>query len=186
MKYINPDIGSSYRENDLGRTLYDLVLKYRPKKIVEIGILHGYSTIAMAMAIDEIGEGQLTAYDLFEDYKFKHGTESEVRGTLQKYSVDKYVTLVKMSFEEWLANPSDFDFLHLDISNNGDSIERLYDVVKTKIEKGAIVTFEGGTEERDQVTWMRTYTNKPIRQARVPFTVVNSCFPGLSKIDTPS
>lgn len=60
MKYTNPDIESSYRDNDLGRTLYDLVLKYKPKKIVEHGILFGYSTVAMAQALDELGGGIYT------------------------------------------------------------------------------------------------------------------------------
>ena len=30
MKYTNPNIESSYQENDIGKTLYDAVLKYKP------------------------------------------------------------------------------------------------------------------------------------------------------------
>ena len=36
MKYTNPKIVSSYRENNIGKTLYNLVLQLKPKKIIEI------------------------------------------------------------------------------------------------------------------------------------------------------
>ena len=173
MDYRNPDIESSYRENDLGRTLYDLVLERKPKKIVEIGALYGYSAVAMAMALDEIGEGHLTVYDLFDDYQFKHGTMKEVQRNLEIYGVQGFVTLVKKDFEQWIKNPEPFDLLHLDISNKGDIIDQVYAAAKGQIADGSIVVFEGGTDERDQVEWMRAYKQKPIRAAATPFSVID-------------
>jgi len=183
MKYINPDIESSYQENDLGQTLYNIVLERKPKKIVEIGVLHGYSTVAMAMALDELGEGRIIAYDLFEDYKFKHGTMGAVQAQLERYGIAKYVTLVKKDFDEWLAAPEQFDLLHLDISNKGDTIERLYVAVKDQVESGASVLFEGGSAERDEVEWMEKFHARSIRSAQgVPFQVIDSRFPSLSEV----
>ena len=48
--YRQPDVYSSYRKNNIGQTLYDIVTKLKPKKIIEIGVLEGYSTISMAQA----------------------------------------------------------------------------------------------------------------------------------------
>jgi predicted O-methyltransferase YrrM len=182
MKYQNPDIESSYREHDIGKTLYDLVLKLEPKKIVEIGCLHGYSTVAMAMALDEIGSGHLHVYDLFEDYQYKHGTMDEVQGNVEKYGVSEYVTLTKKDFNEWIQRPEDFDLLHVDISNNGDVIELLYEAVKDQVEQGKTVVFEGGSQERDKVPWMDKYGKRRISTAEVPFEVIDERFPSLSMI----
>lgn len=183
MKYQNPtEIESSYSENDLGKTLYGLVLKYRPKKIVEFGILYGYSTVAMAMALDEIGTGHIYANDLFEDYSFKHGTMEEVQNNIDRYGLTKYVTLGKKNFDEWLRQSEDFDLLHIDVSNKGDTIERLYEAVKDQVARGAIVVFEGGSKERDNVEWMAKYNCKKIRDTAVPFEVINERFPSLSVI----
>ncbi|MDO8604212.1 MAG: class I SAM-dependent methyltransferase [bacterium] len=183
MKYKNPiEIESSYIENDLGRTLYDLVLKYKPKKIVEFGILYGYSTVAMAMALDEIGDGHIYANDLFEDYAFKHSTTQEVQENINRYGLEKYVTLGKKNFDEWLKQPEDFDFLHVDVSNKGDTVERLYDAVKNQVARGAIVVFEGGSDERDNVEWMIRYNSKKIRSTNIPFEVIDPRFPSLSQI----
>ena len=180
MKYTNPNIESSYQENDIGKTLYDAVLKYKPKKIIEFGTLGGYSAVAMAMALDEIGEGHIYGYDLFEDYEFKNSTQENTQKNINEYGVAHYVTLVRKDFETWLQAPEQFDMLHLDISNKGDTLERLYEAVKDQIKKGAIVLFEGGSEERDNVEWMKKYNQKKLRDAHVPFEVIDSRFPSLS------
>src|SRR3989338_7816011 len=74
MQYTDPDIESSYHTGTICKTLYEQVLKLKPQKIVEIGTLHGYTTVIMAMALDELGEGHINAYDLFEEYPYKHPT----------------------------------------------------------------------------------------------------------------
>lgn len=182
MKYQNPDIGSSYRENDLGRVLYDLVLKYKPKKIVEIGSLGGYSTVAMAMALHELGEGKVVSYDLFDKYEFKHSSRENTQHNVDRYGVGVYVELREGDFNEWIKNPEQFDFLHFDISNTGDSLRTLYDSVKDQIAEGAIVVFEGGSYARDRVEWMVTYTKEKMMESGVPYMVLNEKFPSISQI----
>lgn len=184
MHYTNPtEIKSSYSPNDIGRTFYDLVLKHKPKKIVEIGVLYGYSTVAMAMALDEIGEGHIYAYDLFEEYQFKHSTMEETQSNIDRYGLSTFVTLSKKDFKEWLKEPEDFDLLHVDVSNHGDTIEALYAAVKDRIDKGAIVLFEGGASgERNEIPWMVKYDFPKITDTDVPYEVINEEFPSLSMI----
>ena len=68
--FIEPNIESSYLINNkgkkigepyynpkIGQTLYDYVVKTKPKVIVEFGVLFGYSTICMAQALRDIGCG---------------------------------------------------------------------------------------------------------------------------------
>lgn len=184
MQYRNPvEIKSSYSTNDIGRTFYDLVLKLKPKKIVEIGVLYGYSTVAMAMALDEIGEGHVYAHDLFEDYQFNHSTMQETQANIDRYGLSAYVTLSKKDYTEWLTEPEDFDLLHVDVSNHGETIERLYAAVKDRVNNGSIVLFEGGAPgERDQIPWMVKYGLPKISDTNVPYEVVDARFPSLSMI----
>jgi predicted O-methyltransferase YrrM len=160
-----------------------LVLKYKPKKIVEVGVLYGYSTVAMAMALDEIGEGHIYAKDLFEDYEFNHSTIPETQANIDSYGLTKYVTLSKVDFKEWLKDPEDFDLLHVDVSNHGDTIKSLYEAVKDRVNQGAIVLFEGGASgERDQIPWMVKYGFPKITDTDVPYKVIDERFPSLSMI----
>jgi hypothetical protein len=45
-----------------------------------------------------------------------------------------------------------------------------------------MVYFEGGSEERDNVEWMKKYNCKKIRDCDVPFEVISEKFPSLSLI----
>jgi hypothetical protein len=219
MKYQNPEIDSSYRENNLGKDLYDAVLKYKPKKIIEFGSLYGYSTVAMAMALDELGEGTIQVYDLFESYIYTHSahkhtteesvkrgglkyyldairmdlpmwlhptrnmiTRGQVMKNIEKYGLSKYVKLSKKNFKDWIKKPEDFDMMHFDVNNNGETIKMLYDSVKPFIEKGSVVYFEGGSLERDNLAWAVKHNLKKIGDSGVPYEVVNQKFPSISFI----
>ncbi len=50
--------------NDDGKRLYDFILNSNTRSILEIGMFHGKSTLFMASALDEIGEGLIDAIDL--------------------------------------------------------------------------------------------------------------------------
>lgn len=182
MEYTDPDIESSYHTSTIGKTLYEQVLKLKPEKIVEIGSYFGYTTVIMAMALDELGKGHINSYDLFEEYPYKHPTFEKTQKNIEKYGLSKYVTLAKKGLDEWLANPEGFDLLYIDVSNNGDVIDAVYAAVKENIAKGATVLFEGGSEERDDVEWIRKYNKCPIRDTKAPFKVIDPTFPSLSMI----
>ena len=126
--YREPDVYSSYRENNIGKTLYDVVIKLRPKNIIEIGVLEGYSTICMAQALKDLGDrsAKVYAHDLFDEYKYRNCPMTKVWDNLNKYGVQDYVHLKQKSFDRWLNSMEDFDLMHIDISNNGDVIEKVY------------------------------------------------------------
>lgn len=179
MKYSNPDVYSSYKENDLGQSLYDYVLKHKPKKIVEFGTLFGYSAIAMAMACDELHSGHITCYDLWDSYPWRHSTMDETRNNIEKYGLSKYITLKQMDIEDWILTNPEFDLLHVDISNDGNVIRRIYDAFN--FHPGHIL-FEGGSVERDNVEWMVKYNRTPINSIKdyTKYEVLNPKFPSIS------
>lgn len=222
MQYTNPDLESSYRENNLGKDLYDAVLRHKPKKIVEFGSFYGYSTVAMAMALDELGEGgHIYVYDLFDSYLFTHSahkhtsaeslakkgtlgyylealrmdwrmwlrparniiTTDELRRNLERYGVAKYVTITKKNFVDWAKEPEAFDMMHFDINNTGDKIRMLYEAVKPNIDAGAVVYIEGGSADRDKLSFMENHNLEKLTESGVPYRVVNEKFPSLSVIE---
>lgn len=181
MKYFNPPIESSYRQNDIGRTLYNLVLMRQPRIIVEFGALYGYSTICMAMALDELGEGKIISYDLWELYQYKHTSQEVAQANVNEYGLQKYVRFKRGDFYSWINDHEYFDMIHVDISNTGKTIDQFlgFDPIYSP---DKFIVFEGGTEERDNVEWMKKYKMKPIRHSnmRSQFKVINPLFPGLS------
>ena len=106
---MNIEIESSYKKNNIGKTIYEIVLKYRPKIIIDFGVLHGYSSICMATAIKEIGEGRVFAYDLWEKYPYKHAVKDDVTKNIDEHKLSNFITIGQIDFYEWIENPTDFD-----------------------------------------------------------------------------
>lgn len=180
--YNHPQVYSSYKQHNLGKVLYDLVIKLKPKKIIDFGVLFGYSTISMAQALKDLRQGRLVGYDLFENYPYKHATKGEVWENIKKYQVEDTVSLKKKDFMDWIKEGEGFDLLHLDISNDGVIIKLAAEKLKRNLKKGAVIVFEGGTKDRDQVEWMVKYHKTPINplKKQLGYKVLTSKFPGLS------
>ena len=184
MEYNNPNIESSYRENDLGKVLYDYILQTQPKIIIEFGTLYGYSAACMAMALDELNNGgKIICYDLWEKYPYKHSIIEKTKQNLEKYNVSQYVEFRELNFKEWI--PEDFDLLHVDISNDGNTILELGVKCLSQIKQGKHVLFEGGSVERDNVEWMIKYNKQPINSIKsvINYTIVDEKFPSISKLE---
>lgn len=181
MKYSNPKVASSYRIHDLGRVLYDIVLELKPKKIVEFGTLHGYSAIAMAMALHKLKDGHIISYDLWDKYEYydknHHGSKGQVQDDIDKYKLTEYITLADGDFKNCIAEP--FDLLHVDINNDGKVIQDL--AFKTRHKEGLVI-FEGGSRERDLVPWMQKYNRPPMQSCGVKYEVIDERYPSLSKL----
>lgn len=158
MTFINPEIESSYQRSAMGKILYDAVLSTGARKIIDFGLLNGYSTVCLAMAAKITG-GIVHGYDIFEDYEYNNSDRDIVLSNLKRYNLDDYVVLKKIDFNDWIKEPEDFDVLHVDISNDGDIISSLHRAIR---HLNYIVLFEGGSEERDQQDWMKKYNKKPI------------------------
>lgn len=50
-----------------GLFLYELVLRYQPRRILELGTWRGASTVYMAAALKELGAGKITTVDVGND-----------------------------------------------------------------------------------------------------------------------
>lgn len=179
--FIEPKhIYSSYVDNNIGKSIYDVVITYKPKKIIDFGLLYGYSTICLAQAVKDNGFGEIIGYDLFEEYPYKASDKSIVEYNLKYYNLEQYVTLKKMNFNDWLNQDEEFDLIHLDISNDGNTISSLYNKYPT-----SKIIFEGGTLERDNISWMEKYNRVKIQsiQSTTNYKVINNKFPSLSGIN---
>ena len=163
------EIRSSYIENDYGSILRSLILGHKPKRVIECGVLDGYSTfhIAHALRFNSFRGiySEFTAYDLWEQYQYNHGDFPKVCSMLlDQHLLNKYVNIhygdafkVCDYFDDLSV-----DFLHMDISNDGEVVEKTIELWGSKISHGGIIAFEGGSEERDKVKWMIKYKKKPI------------------------
>ena len=182
--YTNPQIESSYQINDIGKTIYNYVLEHKPKVVVEFGCLFGYSTVAIGLALKELGQGKLKCYDLWEDYQYKHSSIQQTIDNVKKYGVEEYIEFIPMDYHKWLENPEPFDIMHLDISNNGDVILKTYESLQNQLENGSVILFEGGSEERDNIEWMTKYKSTPINSVKeqTGYQILDPNFPSLSII----
>lgn len=161
---------SSYSQNNYAEVFYAIVTGFRPANAVELGVLHGYSTIAIGQALRRNSvmpgiQAHLDAYDLFGDYPYKHGMIEDVRDEILECSLESFVTVHTGDAFHVHKNYMDNSlyFLHIDISNTGEIVRKIMELWDSKIVIGGIILFEGGTEERDKVEWMVKYNKEPIK-----------------------
>ena len=148
---------SSYNSNiTFGDLIATITFISNPKKIVEFGILEGYS---LKKFIDNSNnECLIEAYDLFNDFNGNHSSLN----IIEKFGQYKNVKIEKANFYEKLLDFNDYsiDILHIDIANNGDVYDFIFKNGISKIVKGGYIILEGGSEERDNIDWMIKF-NKP-------------------------
>jgi hypothetical protein len=162
---------SSYKTHNFGLLFTQTVLLRMPRKIVDVGILDGYSTVHLATGAKHLKsslgiDSRVYAYDLFDDYKYKHADFQCVLNTLEKYDLLEYVTVIpKDAFEAYKDfEDEEVDLLHLDVSNDGEKINKLLSLWNDKINPiYGIILMEGGSEERDNIEWMLRYNKPSIR-----------------------
>ena len=92
------------------RFLYDLILREKVIRILELGIAHGTATCYMAAALHERGEGYITSVDLLEAGRlFKPTADEQLKVT----GLEKFAEVVRMQTGyTW--------FLHNEILKNTD------------------------------------------------------------------
>ena len=175
---------SSYLENKLGEILKTYVIGWRQNPpYVELGVLDGYSTSCIAEGLKELDrlygyKFKLDAYDLFEDYPYKHGNQEEVQAMLKEKGLENYVNLQKGDAYKVAQNYADksLEFLHVDISNTGQVIKDIMEVWHPKMRDKGFIFFEGGSKERDQVEWMTKYNMPSIRKEIDTNPIINTYY----------
>ena len=157
---------SSYLINGLGHLLTHEVVVNDPKVLVELGVLDGFSTMCIAEGLQSIeSKSILDSYDLFEDYKYKHGNKKDVQTMLERHGLEHYVNLIKGDAYKAYENYQDYsvDFLHIDISNTGEIVRDMIALWHPKMSESGRIIFEGGSQERDEIEWMKKYEKSPIQ-----------------------
>lgn len=76
-----------------GRFLYDLILRERLTNILELGIAHGTATCYMAAALQELGEGSITAVDLIE---VRDSYRPSAEEQLEKTGLSEFANVIRM------------------------------------------------------------------------------------------
>ena len=180
---------SSYAINKYGEVFEAIVDAFKPINAVELGVLYGYSTFYIAKAMKKNGRGQITSYDLFEDYPYRHANYEDI---VNFFRHCPQVTIKKADAFEVAKDypPLSIDLLHVDLSNTGETVKKVMDIWGYKIMQGGIILFEGGTEESDHVEWRVKYgapsikkeieTNKIIQEQYIYGTYLK--YPGLTML----
>ena len=144
---------SSYAQNNYCKLFRFICYFIKPKKIVEFGILDGYSLDCFA----EQQDCTVEANDIFEEFKYNAASYTFIK---DKYANLSNVTINKKDFFNSSDSYEDnsIDILHIDIANDGDTYEYAIQNYWPKVK--SLMIMEGGSEERDNVQWMIDY-NKP-------------------------
>ena len=181
-------VESSYKKNNYGKFFYDLIREEKPKRCVELGVLHGYSTVYIAKALRKNKDFDFFhAYDLWDEYKYNHGSYDDVKDLLERNNV-KFVRLYMGDAFVVHSNYDDgtIDFLHVDISNDGEVVDKIMENWYSKISTDGIIIFEGGSKERDNVDWMIRYNKKSIRESMLENSIIRKNFIRILCGDFPS
>jgi len=107
-----------------GRALYDLVLKHRLSRCLEMGFAHGVGSVWIAAALQELGGGKLISVD----NESAHDRKPTARQLLDKAGLSSFVDLHydETSYNWHLHNHWDdylddkFDMIFLDGAHNWD------------------------------------------------------------------
>lgn len=151
-------IGSSYEG-----PRYDLVFKtlcatLRPSKIIEFGILEGYS---LNCFLENTSESCLIeAYDLFDDFPHNAADYNKIKSKFK----NKNVFIEKRDFYKSakLVEDNSVDIIHIDIGNDGGTYEFAVDNYIPKLTPQGVLILEGGSPERDGYWWMDEFNKKKI------------------------
>lgn len=150
-------IKSSYKENNYDKVFQSVCFILKPKKIVEFGILEGYSLDSF---VKYGNESLIEANDLFDEFPYN---AADYNFITKKYHENANVSIYKRDFYKSvdLYEDNSIDILHIDIANNGETFDFAIQNYLSKVR--GIMIMEGGSEERDNVEWMIKYDKPKIR-----------------------
>lgn len=151
---------SSYVARGYGSIVYALIRALKPMRAVEIGIFQGFSLLSAGAALRDNGAGRIAGYDLFDAYPYRHADREQVTRQTLVSGLDEWVAIHAGDAGDVHRHWDAVDYLHVDISNNGDTYRRVFDQWSHKVRQ--VILLEGGSSERDNVDWMRRYEKPSI------------------------
>ncbi len=144
---------SSYSLNNYDSVFNEIISHVNPGSILEIGILDGYSLNAFVKYRQK--NCKITAIDLFDKYEYKNANYEEI---INKFDNLNGIHIEYGDFYNFHKNCSNFDLIHIDISNDANTYK--YAIQNYLPIANKALMLEGGSVERDSVDWMVKY-NKP-------------------------
>lgn len=151
---------STYKDHGYGHFFYALARAIRPRCCVELGVLHGFSLLAVAAALRDNGAGNIRGIDLFEDYPYRHAQQAHVENHIRACGLVDWSGITRADALFAHDRHKDIDYLHVDLSNDGDTYRFAFRHWAGKVRQAILL--EGGSAERDQVDWMVKYGKSPI------------------------
>ena len=148
---------SSYNSTlTFGDFLNGLLFITKPKKVIEFGILDGYSLEYFAKT-----EATVVGYDIFEEFNGK-SPPANIKKRFEKYKnvIIEYGDFYNKYTEIPICS---VDIIHIDIANNGDVYRFAVEHYLPLIRKDGFLILEGGSKRRDKVEWMEKYQKQPIQ-----------------------
>jgi predicted O-methyltransferase YrrM len=170
--YLNPV--------DFGDIISAITMVIQPTKIVEFGILNGFSLQAFA----DYSDCTIDAYDIFDDFVGNCANEALLKKRFQKF---KNIHIKKGDFYEMydtFENES-IDIIHIDIANTGETYAFAIEHYLKKIKNNGVMILEGGSKERDDVSWMMQYNKQKIQPLLQTFNLLSNVidkFPSMTII----
>lgn len=153
-------LASAYKDHGYGFLFYALARALAPAACVELGVYQGFSLLATAAALRDNARGSIEGIDLFDDYAFRHESFANVSRNIRASGLEGRARIRKADALHADERFASVDWLHVDISNNGDIFRRVFERWSPKV--GRVMLLEGGSAERDRVGWMAQFAKPPI------------------------
>jgi len=153
-------VQSSYKDHGYGYLFYALTRVLKPIRCVEFGVLQGFSLLSVAAALRDNRGGNIQGFDLFDDYPYQHESEADVLDRIKACGLPNWAQAYRADAFQMHESFDNLDYLHVDISNNGDTYRRVFEHWASKVRQ--VIILEGGSDDRDQVEWMIKYEKRPI------------------------
>jgi predicted O-methyltransferase YrrM len=163
---------------------YQLVIRERPKVIVELGTYVGLSALAMGAALRDLGEGgQLFAVDSWEGdpHAGFYGDELRIKFIDRRDSLGLGSTIVplKMYFDEARDKvTTPIDLLHIDGLHTFEAVTHDYETFGPLVRPGGLILFHDVATHFEE---MRVFWSK-FQKGRETYTVLYSHGLGIVRV----
>jgi predicted O-methyltransferase YrrM len=127
---------SGYARYDSLLLLAELVREFQPRRVLELGVLHGCSTIFMAKALSAGSE--IVAVD-----DFTLSTVADVQASLKRHGVDDRVTLLQSDTRDLAGKlEGTFDFVFLDASHVSADVLAEFQAINASLIRPPVLVFD--------------------------------------------
>ena len=147
--------------------LYDLIIKTKPSKLVEIGVFGGKSLLSQAFALKDNNQGIIHGVDSWKVNDCIDGMQNEsainwwnaldyekiyngCKSSIENNNLQNYIKLHRMSSEEYSKMIDyEIDILHIDGNHEEESSCKDVELYLPKVKKGGYIWF-------DDANWHQT------------------------------